>query len=472
MSVNQSINGGSNVFVTDQGTYLTSETELTQQDLMALINDNQSKNDKRRKNYKLYVGKHDILDEPHDTTSARPDNRVVSNWANYVVDTYVGYFMGKAPTIKLSDDAKDEKFQDWLNQSSFSDKLTELTKLVAIYGNAYLLAYQDENTKSQVTLVDPTAGFMVYDTTVKRNPVAFVRYDYLADKLSGEIYTNKEIIYFGQDGVFNERTPHLFGSVPATELMANDDRLSIVAKIETLVDEYDAALSQKANQVEYFDNAYLTIMGATLPSDDKGNPILDLAKNHVLYLPNVEPGSKADFLQKPDADQIQEHLLQRLKDDIFQTSAVVNLNDESFGQSASGVSIQYKLLSMQNQAAVEERKFTQSLRDFLGTVLSLGQVVGEISKEVVTADLSFQFLRNLPQDIAGEADTANKLSGVVSKETQLSTLSIVDNPKDEIERMHDEQAEDTKQAVQNQASALDMVKSQDVGDDVEDNSEE
>ena len=44
----------------------------------------------------------------------------------------------------------------------------------------------------------------------------------------------------------------------------------------------------------------------------------------------------------------------------------------------------------------------------------------------------------MPRNIQDEAETAQKLEGLVSKEKQLSTLSIVDNPKEEIEKMEEE----------------------------------
>ena len=49
--------------------------------------------------------------------------------------------------------------------------------------------------------------------------------------------------------------------------------------------------------------------------------------------------------------------------------------------------------------------------------------------------------RNLPQNIADEAQTAASLEGIVSKETQLSVLSIVDNVQDEIDRIKQEEEE-------------------------------
>ena len=44
--------------------------------------------------------------------------------------------------------------------------------------------------------------------------------------------------------------------------------------------------------------------------------------------------------------------------------------------------------------------------------------------------MKYRFTRNTPRNISDEAKTAKLLEGVVPKETQLSVLSIVDNPHD------------------------------------------
>ena len=59
-------------------------------------------------------------------------------------------------------------------------------------------------------------------------------------------------------------------------------------------------------------------------------------------------------------------------------------------------------------------------------------------------EIEFTTSRNLPRNILEESQTAKNLEGVVSKETQLKTLSIVNNVKDEIERMNKEQEEQEK----------------------------
>ena len=454
-------------YVTKNGTYIYPNKEVDIDSLTSFILDNEYRSTGYRKNYDMYTGQHDILRKPYDRESARPDNRLISNWANYVVDTYVGYFMGKPPKISLEDDANNDKLQDWLNNNSFQDKLTEVAKQVAVYGRSYMLTYQTENADTEVAVIDPSSGFMIYDTSINQKPIAFVRYGYFNNVLSGEMYTANKIKSFTEKQ-FTDEKASLFGEVPAVEFDSNSERLSIVGKIRTLVDEYDKAFSQKANQVAYFDEAYLKIIGIPLPKDDNGNPIFNLNEDRILYSPDpMAANGDVDFISKPDGDTMQENMLNRLKDDIFQTAMVTNLNDEAFSGNASGVAIKYKLLSMQNQAAVEERKFRISLRNLLGTVIGMGKVIGTIDKDQVRKELRFKFNRNIPIDLANQAQTAGELKGIVSDQTMLSTLDIVDDPKKEMDRIADEQEEQVKRAVKNQASATDILKGGNNGEDTE-----
>ncbi|MCW4387079.1 phage portal protein [Limosilactobacillus oris] len=455
-------------YVTKNGSYLYAGKELDWPSVKSFINHNEGRTRKFKELYDLYTGDHAIIKNPSDPKSARPDNRLVSNWANYVVDTYVGYFIGKPPKITLDEEASNQQLQNWFSENSFIDKLAEVTKQVAIYGCSYMLGYQDEEAKTRVAVVEPSSGFMIYDTSINRKPLAFVRYSYFNNKLQGDLYTADGVQPFDGSGLAGKDSKP-FKAVPAIEFVANDERLSLVGKIKTLVEAYDSAFSQKANQVAYFDAAYLAILGMNLKQDKNGDPILDIDKNKVIYAPSFDSSKgKIEFLSKPDGDTMQENMLNRLKDDIFQTAMVANLSDEAFSGNSSGVAIRYKLLAMQNQAAFEVRKFTIALRNLLGALLGLGQIIGTVDDgDKVKQDLNFHFNQNIPEDIASEVQAASGVQGIVSKETQLGLLPFVDDPKAEIKRMQDEQADQIKNAVKNQASATDILKDGNNGENTE-----
>jgi SPP1 family phage portal protein len=53
-------------------------------------------------------------------------------------------------------------------------------------------------------------------------------------------------------------------------------------------------------------------------------------------------------------------------------------------------------------------------------------------------NIDIKFTANYPANLESEATIAKNLEGVVSKETQLKVLSVVDNVKDEVERIEEE----------------------------------
>lgn len=142
-----------------------------------------------------------------------------------------------------------------------------------------------------------------------------------------------------------------------------------------------------------------------------------------------------DFLQKPDGDTTQEHLIERLEKLIFQISMVANISDESFGTS-SGIAMKYKLQGMSNLEKTKERKFTSGMNRRYRLIFS-NPVSGMKKDDWVK--IHPHFTPNFPANLQEEAEIAKNLEGVVSQETQLGVLSIVDNVQDEIDKMESEQ---------------------------------
>ncbi len=407
-----------------------------------------------------YLGHHPVLEQPAKQTGA--DNRLVVNLPKYLVDTYNGFFSGIAPKISLDDDKENQKLQDWNNTNSFVDKLNEISKQADIYGKSYAFVYQDEDSQTRVTYCSPSHAFMVYDDTVNREPLAFVRYHYdnSSDATAkGTIYYADASYDFVGPAINPEPTPNLYKLVPAVEFYENEERQGVFDGCITLINELDRALSQKANQVEYFDNAYLYMLRIQLEKDrDTGQPMLDLKNDRFIYAPaDTAVNGKIGFVSKPDGDNMQENLINRLTEWIFQTAMIPNMNDQAFSGNSSGVALQYKLLPMKNRASNKERKFVHSLRHLYQIIFSVGTVLPDSSKNK-WQDLSFQFTRNMPANIADEVNSAVNASGIVSKETALSLLSFIDDPKSEINRMEKEKDEEMKRVSQLSPAAMDFQK--------------
>lgn len=452
------ISSNSDVQVTDNNLLLyPKDQEITETDLQAMISQNEDWAQNYEDNREMYIGQHSILSAAKKIFG--PDNRLVVNMPHYIVDTFNGYFMGNPPKITLPDKGQNESLQDWNNTNSLQDRLNEVSKQADLYGRSYLFFYQNEDAGTKVAVVSPLKAFMVYDDTVTQQPLAFVTY---AKDRKGKSQWVGTIYYATKQVTFNdhlqEETPNPYGLVPAVEFFDNAERQGVFDNVKTLCQSLDKVLSQKANQVEYFDNAYLKILGLNLDKDGDGKPDIDISQNHMIYSPDAEAANAVvDFISKPDGDTMQENMLNRLMDLIYQTSQVVNLNDKEFSGNSSGVALKYKMLPMQNMAANKERKFRQGLRQCYRILFSLGRV----APEDAWSDLDFNFPRNMPANIEAEADTAQKLSGITSQETALSVLSIVDDPKEELKRKQEEQAEKVKNMPGLPFAATDQQKGQD-----------
>ncbi len=419
------------------------ETEMTAELLQEMITYHKGKISGYEYLQNMYEGNHKIL-EAKAKEKYKPDNRLVANFAKYIVDTFNGYFIGVP--IKISH--KDEKINDYLNfldgYNDQDDNNAELSKICSIYGHGYELVFNDEQANIGITYLTPMEAFIVYDESIRQQPLFAVRYFQNKDgNLEGSFSDQTSITYFaeGDKGLeFQEPQAHAFDGLPMIEYVENEEKQSIFENVITLIEAFDKALSEKANDVEYYADAYLKILGAELDEEN----LKSLRDSRIINLYGEDAGSmQADFLSKPDADGTQENLLNRLENLIFHLSMVANLSDEEFGDT-SGVALRYKLLAMDNLAKVKERKFTSGMT-------RRNKLIASYPKSKMTgADwvgISYQFTRNIPANLLEESQIAQNLSGIVSEETQLGVLSVVENAKDELANKNKEVEETNSRTV-------------------------
>lgn len=388
----------------------------------------------------LYKGFHDVYKQP-EKPDWKPDNRLAVNFPRYITDTFLGFGYGVPIKKSHPDDTIAQAINDFERENEITDHEYELARKCCIYGHAFEHLYQDEEAKTKMTICTPMELFVVYDDTVKNRALFAVRYGYHSTETDqpgqryGEILTREEIIPF-EGSTAREPMENPYGRLPCVEWMLNEDRMGLYEGVSGLVEAYNHTLGEKANDVDAFAEAYLAVLGAELDEDG----IYKIRDNRVINLYGTDDAKDilVQFLQKPTADGTQENLLNRLETLIYQTSMVANISDESFGSAASGVALAYKLQAMSNLALTFDRKIEKSLRKRYKLFCSLPTNVPDRD---AWRDVDIRTTRNLPKNVAEEAQTAAQLEGIVSKETQLSVLSIVPDVKKELERMEQEGAE-------------------------------
>ncbi len=370
----------------------------------------------------------------------KPDNRIAVNFAKYIVDTMNGFFLGN-PIKVLSDDEAVAAYIEFLDgYNDQDDNNAELAKLCDIFGRGYELYFVDDDANIGITYVSPMDAFMIFDDSILERPRYFVRtYRDRNNVLHGSISDDKEVKYFVRDPALHwekenreEGQPHGFDGVPATEYRENEEGLGLFEPVISMIDAFNKALSEKANDVDYFADAYLKILGARLDNET----IKDIRSNRIINFKGEGVDKLiVEFLQKPDGDTSQEHLIDRLQQLIFQISMVANLSDENFG-STTGIALKYKLQAMSNLAKTKERKFTSGMNRRYKLIFSNPQSKMNADDWV---HLKYQFTLNYPSNDLEESQIAGNLSGIVSRETQLKTLSVVDNVKEELDRIEAEE---------------------------------
>lgn len=383
---------------------------------------------------KAYESDHDILHQPAKP-KYKPDNRIVVNFPKYTTDTMNGFFIGN-PIKIVAHDEKASDFVEYLDKyNDQDDNNAELSKICIIYGKGYELYYTDEDAELCITYLSPIDAFMIFDDSIIERPLYFVRrYTDRNNNEYGSISDSTSVRYFQITGGLrwtSEPEPHYFKGVPATEYVCNAERQGIFEPILTMSNAYNKALSEKANDVDYFADAYLKILGVKVENDD----ISCIRDNRVINFEGDDAEKLiVEFMDKPNNDESQENLLNRLERLIFQISMVADISDENFG-SATGIALKYKLQAMSNLEKTLERKFTSGMNRRYKLMFS--HPAANVDKKA-WMQLEYKFTPNIPANLLEEVQAAAQMEGITSHETQLKVISAVDNVQNELDKIEEE----------------------------------
>lgn len=390
---------------------------------------------KKLKDY--YMNKTAILRRPCVDPS-KPNNKVVHPYAQYITDTLTGYFVGEPVTYSANEDIDNLKMIYEYNDEQ--DENMTLAKDCSIYGKAFEYVYIDKDGNVRFVAMDPRQIIPVYQNTLDSELIGVIRfYPYRdvvfgIDKIIIEVYDEKEMRkYETSDAVADFKYvgtwPHAFNSVPFVEYKNNDDSYGDFEGVISLIDAYDALVSDDLNDFEYFVDAYLALYGYTAEPED----IAQMKAQRVLLMDN---DSKAEWLVKQGDSTGVETTKQRLERDIHKFSKTPDSNDTNFSANVSGVAMRYKLLGTENLGSIKERKFKKGLQRRLELISYILKVLSRPSFDWLGVDINFT--RNLPVNEDDVSTMIKNLNGIVSKQTLVAQLPFVDDPAKEMEMLNNE----------------------------------
>ena len=231
----------------------------------------------------------------------KPSNKLSHPFASYITNMAVGYFLGKPISYNSNNSNLLSRINDVFKYNDEADNNTTLAKYSSICGYAVELIYADEDSNARFKAIPADEVAIVYDNTLEENILCAVRY--FDEEIVGtdktkttiSVYTSDEIqTYELKDEDINliESELHYFQDVPVVVYINNDELYGDFEKVKSLIDAYDQAQSDTANDFEYFTNALLVISGI-LVDDENG---LDFKNNRVLNFTGSE--GKAEYLIK------------------------------------------------------------------------------------------------------------------------------------------------------------------------------
>lgn len=427
---------------------------------------------KYRKYQRLYENKHRILSRPK-VDENKPNNRIANDFFSQIIDNTVGYFLGNPVILnytepqaekkpvevdpvdvgvdlgEIEDTTVQDELDDICTENDKDDLFIEWGKEAMIKGLSHVLVYQNEESKTKFMRVSPEDCIIVYKNSSTHEAKWKIRlYDIDTEDTKktthyAEVYdaTGCDIFTSSEDNAgvrgsrsvasytFLKRVPHIYGRIPIVTLYNNEEQMSDLERIETLVNDYDKVLSDMSNEFEAFRNAYLMLKNMVA-----GKDALDRLK--VEGILEIMENGDAKFLTKQiQTDAIENHL-DRLERNIYKFSQVPDLSDESFAGNLSGIAIRFKLFGLETKCIIKERKMERAIKELFKVLYAPLRVLTGHEPDVL--NLKIEFTRNVPTNTTEIVDTVCKLDGKVDKETLLSLLPFVDNPKDILDKLEAE----------------------------------
>lgn len=364
--------------------------------------------------YDYYRGKQDIRNK---VKSTRPEinHQICENRCLAIVDFKTGYIAGDPIiyTSRSQEKEKNDKISQLNGMMLYENKEAidkELFDWLHITGHAYRMILPDDDyAPFYMTVLCPFNTFVVYDNTVKKNPVMNV--NYVIDSHGNRTFSvyTKDAFYVIKDSKILEREDNVFG-LPIIEYRLNSAMLGSFESVISLLDAINSLDSDRADGVTTFVNSLCVLYNAELPEGEDGNTIREKG---LITLKSVGE-NKADI--KIIAEQLDQTSTQNLKDDFYnavlQIVGMPNQSSDADSSNNGAMFLKQGYQLAETRAKDTELMYKRSEREALKLVLKCLETNKLISIPLEDIDITF---------------TRRAYSDIVSKSTVL--LGMLNNEK-------------------------------------------
>ncbi|MCD8381530.1 MAG: phage portal protein [Clostridiales bacterium] len=406
--------------------------------------------------HRYYRGNHDNLrqgkPEPEEV-------RVAVNYAKYVVDIALGYYLGDPVKYDANQthDAEGGEHIDLLpllgcyDRQQIGEIDSRLGKGMGIYGECLELCYASSKAEPEPrsAYIDPRCGILVEDSTVEHNKLfalvwerrettARQKYYFLT------VYTDRtEKDYRSTDlktAVFRqvgETRNHYFGAVPVIAYENNDERQGDFEQIIPLIDAYDDLMSNRFTDKRKFVDALLVFFGMTLREGDEEKLLREK------FIDGAPLDAKVEYIQKTFDENSVQVLADAAVREMHKMTLTVDMSDENFAGNSSGQALKLKLLTMNLLVKNKIRRMERGLKERL-TLYNRWLMTKGAMRELSISDVDVVFAIATPINEAEVVQLVTSLQGIVDDQTLLSQLWFIRDPAEAVRNIRKQKQENVE----------------------------
>jgi SPP1 family phage portal protein len=431
-----------------------------------------SKRSKMKRFFDYYAGEHDILGK-EDAGTGKPDNRLVYNFCELIIDTNHSYLFSKPYSMDIKTSPNKSFFQKIFKKAD-SENLTDefLANVKEIYhdndeeiitsnhgktsgiaGESVEVHWIDKNGNIKFVDTDPREWvFFKYDgvdfalrhfKSEEYVPSTSLKSYELKEYYYVELYTDEWIREYKQTDIgefeLQKELPHFYGEIPVIRLynkdsIANIEGQSDLKNVIALNDAINKAQSSQMNTLEYHGDPYMIFKNFGL--DDEG--VQKIKESRVIEMHGLD--MDVSFLQWDHNVEAYEKFLDRVERLIFILSFTPDIFAKEGLTSDSGISLIMKFIGADLKSQQKERVFIKGLRKRLRLLAK--QLEAKTNRPYYSQGvhrlIEINFNRNMPQNTKELVEMVKNLAGTVSDETRIKLLPFVENAEEEIEKTKQE----------------------------------
>lgn len=404
-----------------------------------------------------YLGNHPAL----RGKKGEGEVRVAVNYAKYVVDMALGYYLSEAVKYDSNEIARAGAQRGgkidlswllyWYDFQNIAEVDLELGRGMGIFGECIELCYasSEQRPRPRSTWLFPGNAVLVCDDSVEHRKLFGMVWE-RRESLTGQqyytmtVYTDRTIRHYRSADVKNiafypegEVQEHWFGEVPMILYENNGPRQGDFEQIISLIDAYNQLLSSRLTDKKKFVDALLVFFGMTLREGDEGR----LARER--FLDGAPLDARVEYIQKTFDESGVQVLADALVREMHKMTQTVDMSDEKFSGNSSGQALKLKLLSMELLVKSKMRRMEKGLKERLRLYNRWLYAMGEMDL-VDSAEVDVVFTVNRPIDEEGILDLVTRLQGIVDDQTLLSQLWFVKDPAEALENVRKQKEEGEK----------------------------